>query len=175
MSSKSSRYTGWLAVALLTVALCVPAFAQSPLKVGFVDFAEALQTIAEVKARIAVVEQFVESKNQESDTRIDAINTLRDQINQSTATDLAAVTTRLGTLETDFRRFQEDTQAEISGRRDVLFETYAEKLQKVIDEFAREGNYQIIFPIDSEVAYMDQSLILTSQIVALYDSKYPQP
>ena len=175
MRSYSNRNAAWLAVALMTVTLSIPAFGQTPPKVGFINFNEALQTIAEVKARIAIVEQFVESKNQESDTQIDAINKLRDQINLGTGIDLEAVTKQLAVLETDFRRFQEDTQAEISSRRDVLFQTYAEKLQKVIEEFAREGNYQVIFPIDSEVAYMDENLILTSQIVARYDSKYPQP
>ncbi len=174
---RSTRHTGWgtIVVVLMMVVLGVPASAQTPPKVVFVDFTEALQTVAEVKAQIAVIEQFIDSKNQESDKRIDAINQLREQLNQGGGTDPESVSKQLERLETEFNRFQEDTQAEISTRRDALFRAHSDKLQKVIDEFAREGNYQIIFPIDSEVAYMDESLILTSQIVARYDLKYPLP
>lgn len=142
-------------------------------KVAFVNFPEALQATAEVKGGIQKIQQFVDQKNQESDQRLEAINKLREQLNQSLLDKPADAERDLQKLEVDFRRFQEDTQSEINRRRTELFQEHSPKMVVVVNELAAEGDYDIIFAIDSDILYVDDSLNLTQQAIARYDAKYP--
>lgn len=171
---KTRKFSGTVLASLTgLVLLGSPAQGQTPPKIAFVNFAQALQETAEVKARVVEIQAFVSEKNQESDNRLDAINALRARLNEGSAENPQQAQRELQRLEVDFQRFQEDTQAAITTRRNTLFQQHTPKMQIVIRELAEAGNYDVIFAIDPDIVYIDPSLDLTEQATARYDSKHP--
>ncbi|HSR67986.1 MAG TPA: OmpH family outer membrane protein [Acidobacteriota bacterium] len=147
-------------------------------KMGFLSFRGALQATNEVKAQIADIQKFVDEKNTESTQKIDAINSLQEEINAKARSlnseTLEEMRTRLERLRTDLKRFQEDTQREINRRRDRLFQTYGPKLQAVINEYAQANSYSVIFLTDEQsFGYIDPQWELTEEVAAAYNEKHP--
>jgi hypothetical protein len=71
-------------------------------------------------------------------------------------------------------RFQEDTAKEIERRQNANVAKIGQKMQPLIQEFAREKNLSSVIVWSPQMyAYVDESLNLTDEIVRRYDVKYP--
>ncbi len=147
-------------------------------KFGFVHFAEALQSVDEVKAEIDVVQQFVEEKNQENKAKTDELAKLREDLANKARTLNADAQSELQRSiqdkETTFKRFWEDTRREIEQRRNAIFAKYGPKMQEIIKNYAEQNGFQVIFLLDQlDVGYVDDSLDITEQVVAAYNAEHP--
>ncbi|HSR52999.1 MAG TPA: OmpH family outer membrane protein [Acidobacteriota bacterium] len=188
---KMTRY----AAVLLALALiaAVPALAQEAAqapaqsgaegvmieeKVGFLNFQQTLQATNEVKQAIAEVQKWVDEKNQESTQKIEAINSLQEEISAKARSlnseTLAEMRDRLEKMRTDLKRFQEDTQNEINRRREELFRTYGPKLQTVINEYAQANGFSAVFLTDQQnFGYINPQWDLTAAVAEAYNQKHP--
>ena len=154
------------------------ALAQSPTKIGFVNFTAALQATAEVKKELQSVRDFIEGKNQENDSLLQEITTLRDDLNAKLRTlnpdTVAQMQREIEDKETQLQRFQEDTQREINQRRDAVLRKYGQKLQELVTEFGKQNGYMAIFLLDqAQFGYVSPEIDLTANMIALYDQRYP--
>jgi len=160
---------------LLFMLLFSVGLAQS--KVGFVNSQEILAGTAEGKAKLGELDEFWSGKQKDFDTRNQEINTLQQNImaQQRTldADSLAKMQRDLEQKQTELRRFQEDSRAEGNERQNSILQSISQKVQVIIEEYAKNNAFAVIFVIDQSQAYVSPKLDVTAEIIKLYDERYP--
>ena len=147
-------------------------------KLGVVHPEIVLQNTAEGKAEIGKLQQLGQAKQQQLNTQAAELRKLEDDYSKLPATATAA---QRGQMERDIqdrqvklRRLQEDVQAEIGQNQEIVMGRMAEKLQTVLNEYARTNNFDMIFRLDQQgFAYVNPTLDVTMDVAKLYDQKHP--
>jgi outer membrane protein len=160
---------------LLFVLLFSCGMAQS--KVGFVNSQDILSGTAEGKKNLVELDGFWAGKQKEFDTRNQEINTLQQNVmaQQRTldADSLAKMQRDLEQKQKDLSRFQEDSRAEGNQKQTEILQAISQKVQVVIEEYAKNNAFAVIFVIDQSQAYVSPKLDVTAEIIKLYDERYP--
>src|SRR5690606_16712635 len=135
------------AVALLFVSAV--SFAQAPVKIGYtnVDYVlsqmpESKQIEADLKAYSSQLENQLKSKYQEIETK--------GQANQKSAATMTNVVKadkekELMNLRTSIEEFQKNADQSLQKKQQSLMEPVLDKLQKAIDDVAKENGYTYVF------------------------------
>lgn len=162
--------SGFLFILLFSFGL-----AQS--KVGFVNSQDILSGTAEGKKNLLELDGFWAGKQKNFDTMNQEINTLQQNImaQQRTldADSLAKIQRDLEQKQTDLRRFQEDSRAEGNQKQTEILQAISQKVQVIIEEYAKNNAFAVIFVVDQSQAYVDPKLEVTAEIIKLYDERYP--
>lgn len=139
------------AVAFLFVSAV--SFAQAPVKIGYtnVDYVlsqmpESKQIEADLKAYSAQLENQLKSKYQEFETKGQAY-----QKGAATMTDVvkADKEKELMNLRTSIEEFQKNADVSLQKKQQSLMEPALDKLQKAIDDVAKENGYTYVFNSDA--------------------------
>jgi len=139
------------AVAFLFVSAV--SFAQAPVKIGYtnVDYVlsqmpESKQIEADLKAYSGQLEAQLKSKYQEFETKGQAY-----QKGAATMTDVvkADKEKELMALRTSIEEFQKNADASLQKKQQSLMEPALDKLQKAIDDVAKENGYTYVFNSDA--------------------------
>jgi len=170
---KKNRLIVVFGVVLILLFSC--GFAQS--KVGFVNSQDILSGTAEGKSKLAELDQFWAGKQKAYDTRNQEINTLQQNImaQQRTldAESLAKMQRDLEQKQTELRRFQEDSSSEGTQKQNEILQAISQKVQVIIEEYAKNNGFAVIFVLDQSQAYVSPKLDVTGEIIKLYDERYP--
>ena len=147
------------------------------LKIGFVDSLAVLYGTQEGQQEIARVEQFIEEKQKEYDSRREELGKQQQQFQAQQRTlnpqTQAEMQRKLENEDRALRRFQEDIQLEMNTRRDDLLGKVGEKIQGIINEYAQKQNFGAIFLRSEAQVYVAPSLDFTQEIIRLYNERYP--
>ncbi|MCH7804360.1 MAG: OmpH family outer membrane protein [Acidobacteria bacterium] len=147
------------------------------LKIGFIDSLAVLYGTQEGQQEIARVEQFIEEKQKDYESRLEELGKQQQQfqaqqrtLNPQTQTEMQR---KLENEDRALRRFQEDIQVEMNTRRDDLLGKVGEKIQGIINEYAQKQNFGTIFLRSEAQVYVAPSLDFTQEIIRLYNERYP--
>jgi len=172
-----------LSLALLAVAFVSGAPAQSssqPNKVGIINIQAAMTGTQEGQKAAADLQQRYEPKRKELEKKQSEIQALRDQLSRGTNTmsDEAkqALSRDIDQKTKAYNRDSEDAQADYQADQDRILSGFFEKMQVVIDKYARDNAYSLILDISAQqspVIYATNSIDITNDIVALYDKNAP--
>jgi len=147
------------------------------LRIGFIDSLEVLYGTQEGQQGIAKVEQFIEEKQKEYDSRRVELEKQQQQFQAQQRTlnprTQAEMQRKIEDEDRALRRFQEDSQAEISARRDDVLGKVGEKIQGIINEYAQKQQFGAIFLRSETQVYVAPSLDFTQEIIRLYNERYP--
>jgi Skp family chaperone for outer membrane proteins len=147
------------------------------LKIGFVDSLGVLYGTQEGQREIARVEQIIEERQKEYDSRVEELARQQQQFQAQQRTlnpqTQAEMQRRIEEEDRALRRFQEDSQTEISASRDDLLGKVGEKIQGVIQEYAQKQGFGTIFLRSEAQVYVAPSLDFTQEIIRVYDERYP--
>lgn len=166
---------------ILTVFSLVSVWAQAPVeieaKLGFVSGLDVLYGTQSGQQEIAIVQTFMEEKQKEYDAQRMALEQLRERFDTQQLTLNAQTRAQMQRdIEVDDReltRFQEDTQVEITRRRDEIFAAEDGKIQNLITDYAQENGFSVIFLRNETQIYVDPSLDITPDIIRIYDERFP--
>ncbi len=147
------------------------------LKIGFVDSLAVLYGTQEGQQEIARVEQFIEERQKDYDTRVEELGKQQQQFQAQQRTlnpqTQAEMQRKMENEERALRRFQEDIQVEMNTRRDDLLGRVGEKIQGIINEYAQKQNFGAIFLRSEAQVYVAPSLDFTQEIIRVYNERYP--
>jgi outer membrane protein len=151
----------------------------SPTKFGFIESLRVVYETDEGKNEIGKVQEFINKKQSEYDAKKADLDKISEQyqnqqrnLNVETRTEMEKA---IAAKNTELKRFQEDTQAEIDRQRDGILSKLGQKIQALIDAYARENGYGVIFVRGQEQTYVAASLDVTDEIIKRYNLKYPAP
>ena len=171
-----------MATSLAQTAAPAPAAGQqkaapAPTKFGFIDTMRIVYETEEGKVEIGKVQDFINKKQSEYDSKKGDLDKLSEQyqnqqrnLNVETRDEMEKT---IQNKDKDLKRFQEDTQAEIDRQRDGILGKLGQKVQGLIDDYARENGYAAIFVRAQTQAYVAATLDVTDEIIKLYNQKYP--
>jgi outer membrane protein len=146
-------------------------------KIGFVNSQEILYQTIEGKAGVEQLERYMTQKRQEFDGKNKALADLQQEFQTKQATlnpDAAAKMQRdMEQLQLEIRRFQEDIQTDLSDRQEQLLGMLSQKVQAVIEDFAKQNSYDVVFMRDQTQAWVSPSLDVTQDIIRLYNERNP--
>jgi len=146
------------------------------LKIGFVNSNEVLMGTVEGRNGLESMEQLRGQKAQEFENLNRELQDLQTdfQAKQRTLNPqaLTQMERNIQQKQRELQRFQEDAQAELNQRQNELLQGISDKVQVVIDDYAQQNSYAVIFMRDQTQAYVSPSLDVTQEIVRLYNEKY---
>ncbi|HEY2930169.1 MAG TPA: OmpH family outer membrane protein [Acidobacteriota bacterium] len=149
----------------------------APTKIGFIDSLRIVYETDEGKNEISKVQEFINKKQSEYDTKKTDLDKLSEQyqnqqrtLNPETRGEMEKA---IQSRETELKRFQEDTQAEIDRQRDGILGKLGQKIQTLIDDYARENGFAAIFVRSQNQTYVAPSLDITDEVIRRYNTKFP--
>lgn len=161
---------------LIVGALSSLALAQDT-KIGFVNTLEVLYATEEGKRELEQLNQFASQKQQEIADQSAELQKLRDQYltQQATLNSTARAQSErnIAERERDLQRLQEDIELEYNQRRDELLARASEKIQVIINEYAKLNGFGVIFLRNEAQTYVDTTLDITQDVIKIYNERYP--
>jgi outer membrane protein len=147
-------------------------------KVAVINIQEAIVSTAEGKKAMQDLQSKYLPRQQEIQRRQQEIQQLQEQLQKQMTTlsedEQRRLSRELEEKQKILRRMTEDAQADFQNDRDDLMRAIGQKMVKVIDQYASQSGYSLV--IDSgqvPVYYAGKGVIITPEIVKLYDSTHP--
>jgi outer membrane protein len=162
----------FLPVFVVVLFIASTVFAADATKIGFIDLQRALlESNAGKKAR-ADLEVLEKSKKTVIDEKVKAINKVEEELTkQASALSSDARKTKEEELERhkrDLQRLVEDARVEIQKKEAELTEAILKDMSDVVEEFAKEEGYTVIFR--SEVLlYAKKDVDITEVVVKKFN------
>ena len=147
------------------------------LKVGFVNSVEVLQGTDEGRQALTALQQWTEDRRKELEQDKTELDRLREQfaaqertLNPDTRTEMMRT---IEDRDRRLRRKQEDSQLESEAKNRQMLEQIGTKIQTIISEYAQQNGYSVIFLRNEGQSYVDPSLDVTKELVAIYNQRHP--
>jgi len=149
-----------------------------PAKIAWINLEQAVLTSDEGKAMVAEIQKWVDAKNVENETMKKEADALKNQLSVqgSKLTDEARgeLEDQIEAKETTLQRFQQDTQKEIEAKKNKMTNYLARRMQPVVEKLAKEKGISAILILSSaRDAFVDQSMIITEEVIKAYNQTYP--
>ncbi len=171
------RSTGKIIYIVFFMAVLVSiSFSQQKNKVGVVNSMEVLEKSIEGKNIISRLEEKNKS-NQDRLTKMDTDlqdkdNKLRTQRLTLTEEALMNLTSDIERLQTDRKRFAEDSFREFTELRDRLFNKLQDELLPIIEQIGKDMDLEIIFDLSKSGAiYFSPGIDITAEVIKRYDAQ----
>jgi outer membrane protein len=187
---------GKVVLSISVAVLCLPilAMAQAPAgqasapgsaspvigsaKVAWLSLEQVIAGCNEGKQLIDQVQKFITQKNTEMEAMSKDLDQLRSQLeiqgSKLTEEARADLEERITTKETDFQRFQEDTQKEIERQRARITNQIGKKMLPIVDKMSRERGLTFVLYINPQIAvWIDPGVVITEDVIKAYDAAYP--
>jgi len=140
---------------------------------AIVNTAEGKQAAAELQSQFAARQTDLENLRKQIE---DLQNRLRN-CERTCSEEEKSRLTREGDLKArQFQRKQDDFQEELNAAQAEVFERISRKMQDVLDRYARENGYTVVFDTSIQqtpVVYASSQVDVTQDVVRLYDQAYP--
>lgn len=161
------------AAALVAMVAAVPAAAQAPLKVGFVNTQVAFENAPGRAEASATFEREAQSLQQQMQRMSDSLNTMLSAYSQAEASLTPQQREeRQRAIQTKQQEFQQRAQQidqQAAQRREALMTPLLEQVRNAIETVRTEGGYAFILssdPASSAVVAYDRNLDITDRVVA---------
>jgi len=146
-------------------------------KIGFVNSQEVLYGTNEGKDGLAELDQFMATQRQGFETRNTDLAKLQQELQTKGPTLNADAVARLqrdiSQSQLDIKRYQEDAEADFNQRQQGLLQGISVKVQTIIEEYAQQNSFMVIFMRDQTQAFVAPNLDVTQEIIKIYNVKYP--
>lgn len=173
------RVAASLAIALLFLSL--PLFGQGSgpvakaLKVAVIDTEKILLTSTTGKAALADLKKMQERKEAEIIARQKAVKDLQASIAEGqrllTQAKLSVMNKQLEDLLVGLERFQDDSNRELTAKKDDILAAFDARVMPVINQIAKEQKYSFIFrKFESGLIFADDSYDITNVIIQRLDA-----
>ena len=149
-----------------------------PAKLAWINLEQAIMTCDEGAKQLTDIQKYVDAKNSELEALKKEFEGLKNQLNMQGAKlnddARAELEDKIETKDTALQRFQQDTQKDINARKDRITNYIGRKMIPVIEAYAKEkGLSAVLFLNPNRDAFVDQSLIVTEDIIKAYNRKNP--
>jgi len=170
------RIAGALLGPLAAWVLVTTGLAQNA-KIGFINTVEVLYGTEEGKIELEKLNQFGAEKQNQLGTEGTTLQQLQEQYaaQQASLNALTRAEMEREIQDRDLRlkRLQEDIQLEFNERQNEVLERMSVKIQEIINEYAPQNGFGVIFLRNEAQTFVDGSLDITPDIVRIYNERNP--
>lgn len=163
---------------LLALALVTAVHAQTaPTKVGIINYQQAVISTRDGQAAVKELQERFNPKQKELQDQQGEIQGLQQQLQRGANTlseeALRKLRQDIDDKQRALQRNSEDAQIEFDQQQQRVFAGIGEKMQIVIDKYAREQSFQLIIDVSSPqsgVLYASNSIDITKDVIAAFDA-----
>jgi len=167
--------------AILVLGFTSAVFGQaSGQKIGVINLRAAMENTQEGQKAASELQQRYDPVRKDLEKKQNDIQSLRDQLSRGSNTmneqARADLQRDIDSKTKLWNRDQEDAAADFQIDLDRIQQELYQKMQVVIDKYARDGGYAVIMDISAEqspVVYISNTVDITNDIIALYDKNAP--
>lgn len=173
----------FLMTGLLAMALVSTVFGQAaPTKVGIINIQQAIISTRDGQAAVKELQERFNPKQKQLQDAQAEIQSLQQQLQRGANTlseeNLRKLRQDIDDKQRNLQRTSEDAQIEFDQQQQRVFAGISEKMQAVIDKFARDNSYALIMDVGSAqsgVLYASNSIDVTRDVIAAFDSSAAAP
>lgn len=171
-----------LAVAALVLAAPALVLAQGqaggPERIGVINIQEAIAETQEGKADLAQLTKKYEPRRQQLQQEDKEIAALQDRLqNQSSMLsddEKYQLSRQLDEKQRHFKEAQDDATADYQADTQEMVRQIGQKMVKLIDQYSQQHHLSLVIGTQQlPVYYAAKEVVITPQIVKLYDQTYP--
>ena len=151
-----------------------------PSKVGIIAFQNAIVSTKDGQKAAADLTAKFGPKKGELEKKQSAIAQLQEQLRKGTNTMSEEAKQKLmreiDQTTKSLNRDTEDAQAELDQEQNRIMQELGQRIQAVMDKYARDNGYAVILDVSSQqtpVLYAASGIDITQDIIALYDKNAP--
>lgn len=172
----------WLAVPVLALVACAlaPAQGQAPAKIGVIEVQRAMVGTKDGQKAAADLEARFGGKRKDLERVQDEIRGMQDRLQKggTTMSEPAKEDLKrsIDARTKQFNRQTEDAQAEFEQEQQKLLADLGQRMQAVIDKYAKDGGYVLIIDVsnpNTPVLFASNTIDITKDIIELYDKNAP--
>ncbi len=176
----------WIPVPVAALLVCalapVSMFAQAPTKVGVIEVQRAMIGTKDGQKAAADLEVRFGGRRKELERVQDEIRGMQDRLQKGGTTMSAPaqedLKRNIDARTKQFNRMTEDAQAEFEQEQQKLLADLGQRMQIVIDKYAKDNAYVLIIDVsnpNTPVLYASNTIDITKDIIELYDKNAPAP
>jgi outer membrane protein len=149
----------------------------NPSKIAFINYEKAIVNIAEGKAKLEALQEWLKPWQQRLQKATQEVADLQARVNNTTDENtLAQLTQELKTKQRGLEDMQRTGKREFEEKRADILKEVGEKLNQVIKGYADANEYTAVMILrPNDVVYLASSADITDSIIKLYDLKHPYP
>jgi Skp family chaperone for outer membrane proteins len=164
-----------LVFTLVVAFMAIPAWSGS---LGFLDSERAVKTVKEGQRQFQTLDAWANQRSDEVEAVRNRVTELTQQLDsQRTVASVDAVRQ----LERDLLQAQRDLedaartlQRDYEEKRHELLAQVATRVRDMASEYAEANGFDAIFMLESQpLVYVAESVIITDEVIRLYDQRYP--
>jgi outer membrane protein len=151
-----------------------------PAKIGIIAFQNAIISTTDGQKAAADLTAKFGPKKGELEKKQSTISQLQDQLRKGTNTMSEEAKQKLmreiDQTTKSLNRDTEDAQAELDQEQNRIMQELGQRIQAVMDKYARDNGYAVILDVSSQqtpVLYAASGIDITQDIIALYDKNSP--
>jgi outer membrane protein len=154
--------------------------ATPPTRVGIIAFQNAIVSTKDGQKAAAELTAKFGPKKGELEKKQSAIAQLQEQLRKGTNTMSEEAKQKLmreiDQTTKSLNRETEDAQAELDQEQNRIMQELGQRIQAVMDKYARDNGYAVILDVSSQqtpVLYAASGIDITQDIIAMYDKNAP--
>lgn len=163
---------------LLVLGFAIALQAQTaPAKVGIINIQQAIISTKDGQTAVKELQERFNPKQKQLQDKQAEIQQLQQQLQRGANTlsqeALGKLRTDIDDKQRDLQRSGEDAQLEFNQAQQSTFAGISEKMQAVIDKFAKENGYVLIIDVStpqSGVLYASNSIDITANVITAFDA-----
>jgi outer membrane protein len=163
-----------LALLAAWLALCVPAAAQTPSKIGFVNTERILRdAVPAVRAQKRIEAEF-QKRDQELARMADQLKRMQDELEKNVVTMSESQRRQkerdFGETNREFQRKQREFREDLNQRRNEELAQVVELANRVIRQIAEQEKFDLIF---QDAVYASTRIDITDKVIKALESAKP--
>lgn len=168
MRLQNIRTAALAAVCVLVSA--APGLAQ--VKVGVVDFQQALLATADMQKEASKLEQKFKPDQDRLEALSQELQSIQAKLASASPEDAARLQLEGAEKQREAQRLTEDLQTDIDFDRQQILEGGAQRMREVLEELRASKGLDLIIDVSSTISF-NSALDLTTDATAAYDAKHP--
>lgn len=168
MRLESFRTAALAAVCVLVSAS--PSLAQ--VKIGVVDFQQALLATADMQKEASKLEQKYKPEQDRLEALSQELQGIQTKLQSVTGDEALRLQQEGSEKQREAQRLTEDLQADIDFDRQQILEGGAQRMRAVLDELRASKALDLLMDVSSTISF-NSALDLTADATAAYDAKHP--
>lgn len=157
---------------MLLSLLAAPSRLSAQLKIGIVDFQQALINTAEVKKEASRVEAKFQPRQEELNNLTKELQDIQQKMQAATGEQAAELQADGARKQRNLQRLSEDLQADFEFDRNTILQAAAEKMRAALKTVAEEKGLDLVTEVQNTY-YFKPALDITADATAAYDKVHP--
>ena len=160
------------ALFILAAAMAAPPALTAQVKIGIIDFRQALDGTAEIKKKADEMQSKFQSRYDALEKLAAELQELQTRLQTASGNAALELQTEGQRKQREAQRLQEDLQTDTDYERNEVLQGATARMRAIVAQVAQAKGLDLVIDIGNTVYYAP-ALEITNEVVAAYDAAHP--